>query len=189
MLISEHFLLADALDKEKFNVEVIVQCIRISKMPQTHHHALLLLGAVAGMFPVSSTWNSRVGSSLQVPNIGKSEEDIKLFYGEKLSERSKRQNVQVPCSLRAFCSILLENKSVLMLWSLIIYDFQWSALEMEEAFWQQPCLIFPLWSSSRALFLSPAFLYTREKTSSPIAHVFLQVPILYNTEKCSCSWW
>ncbi|NXP45521.1 HEAT1 protein, partial [Heliornis fulica] len=42
---------ADVLDKDKFNVEVIVQCIRISKMPQTHHHALLLLGAVAGMFP------------------------------------------------------------------------------------------------------------------------------------------
>ncbi|XP_061847030.1 HEAT repeat-containing protein 1 [Colius striatus] len=42
---------ADVLDKEKFNVEVIVQCIRVSKMPQTHHHALLLLGAVAGMFP------------------------------------------------------------------------------------------------------------------------------------------
>ncbi|XP_017600255.1 PREDICTED: HEAT repeat-containing protein 1 [Corvus brachyrhynchos] len=42
---------ADVLDKEKFNVELIVQCIRISKMPQTHHHALLLLGAVAGMFP------------------------------------------------------------------------------------------------------------------------------------------
>ncbi|XP_071595136.1 HEAT repeat-containing protein 1-like isoform X1 [Heliangelus exortis] len=41
----------DILDKEKFNVELIVQCIRISKMPQTHHHALLLLGAVAGMFP------------------------------------------------------------------------------------------------------------------------------------------
>uniref|UniRef100_A0A674HBP0 HEAT repeat-containing protein 1 n=1 Tax=Taeniopygia guttata TaxID=59729 RepID=A0A674HBP0_TAEGU len=34
---------ADILDKEKFNVELIVQCIRISKMPQTHHHALLLL--------------------------------------------------------------------------------------------------------------------------------------------------
>uniref|UniRef100_A0A672UCS5 HEAT repeat-containing protein 1 n=1 Tax=Strigops habroptila TaxID=2489341 RepID=A0A672UCS5_STRHB len=42
---------AGTLDKEKFNVELIVQCIRISKMPQTHHHALLLLGAVAGMFP------------------------------------------------------------------------------------------------------------------------------------------
>ncbi|XP_012428027.4 HEAT repeat-containing protein 1 [Taeniopygia guttata] len=42
---------ADILDKEKFNVELIVQCIRSSKMPQTHHHALLLLGAVAGMFP------------------------------------------------------------------------------------------------------------------------------------------
>ncbi|CAN8203833.1 unnamed protein product [Coccothraustes coccothraustes] len=42
---------ADILDKEKFSVELIVQCIRISKMPQTHHHALLLLGAVAGIFP------------------------------------------------------------------------------------------------------------------------------------------
>ncbi|NXO05043.1 HEAT1 protein, partial [Rhinopomastus cyanomelas] len=42
---------ADTLDKEKFNVELIVQCIRTSTMPQTHHHALLLLGAVAGMFP------------------------------------------------------------------------------------------------------------------------------------------
>ncbi|XP_064269854.1 HEAT repeat-containing protein 1 [Passer domesticus] len=42
---------ADILDKEKFNVELIVRCIRISKMPQTHHHALLLLGAAAGIFP------------------------------------------------------------------------------------------------------------------------------------------
>ncbi|XP_054136072.1 HEAT repeat-containing protein 1 [Melozone crissalis] len=42
---------ADILDKEKFSVELIVQCIRYSKMPQTHHHALLLLGAVAGIFP------------------------------------------------------------------------------------------------------------------------------------------
>uniref|UniRef100_A0ACB8GBL6 HEAT repeat-containing protein 1 n=2 Tax=Sphaerodactylus townsendi TaxID=933632 RepID=A0ACB8GBL6_9SAUR len=37
--------------EEKFNVELIVQCIRVSEMPQTHHHALLLLGAAAGMFP------------------------------------------------------------------------------------------------------------------------------------------
>ncbi|KAJ6664676.1 hypothetical protein lerEdw1_006249 [Lerista edwardsae] len=39
------------LDEEKFNVELIVQCIRVSGMPQTHHHALLLLGAAAGIFP------------------------------------------------------------------------------------------------------------------------------------------
>uniref|UniRef100_A0A670I6A9 HEAT repeat-containing protein 1 n=1 Tax=Podarcis muralis TaxID=64176 RepID=A0A670I6A9_PODMU len=39
------------LDEEKFNVELVVQCIRVSEMPQTHHHALLLLGAAAGMFP------------------------------------------------------------------------------------------------------------------------------------------
>ncbi|KAB1271251.1 HEAT repeat-containing protein 1 [Camelus dromedarius] len=42
----------DVLDEEKFNVELIVQCIRLSEMPQTHHQALLLLGAVAGIFPV-----------------------------------------------------------------------------------------------------------------------------------------
>uniref|UniRef100_A0A452FRY1 HEAT repeat-containing protein 1 n=1 Tax=Capra hircus TaxID=9925 RepID=A0A452FRY1_CAPHI len=41
----------DILDEEKFNVELIVQCIRVSEMPQTHHHALLLLGTVAGIFP------------------------------------------------------------------------------------------------------------------------------------------
>lgn len=41
----------DIVDEEKFNVELIVQCIRLSEMPQTHHHALLLLGTVAGIFP------------------------------------------------------------------------------------------------------------------------------------------
>ncbi|XP_066552649.1 HEAT repeat-containing protein 1 [Amia ocellicauda] len=41
----------DVLEEEKFNVELIVQCVRCSDMPQTHHHSLLLLGAVAGMFP------------------------------------------------------------------------------------------------------------------------------------------
>ncbi|KAG8444101.1 hypothetical protein GDO86_009331 [Hymenochirus boettgeri] len=41
----------DVLEEEKFNVELIVQCVRTSDMPQTHHHALLLLGAAAGIFP------------------------------------------------------------------------------------------------------------------------------------------
>ncbi|XP_043915044.1 HEAT repeat-containing protein 1 isoform X2 [Protopterus annectens] len=41
----------DILEEDKFNVELIVQCVRTSNMPQTHHHALLLLGAVAGIFP------------------------------------------------------------------------------------------------------------------------------------------
>uniref|UniRef100_A0A667YWY1 HEAT repeat-containing protein 1 n=1 Tax=Myripristis murdjan TaxID=586833 RepID=A0A667YWY1_9TELE len=41
----------DVLDEDKFNVELVVQCVRVSEMPQTHHHALLLLGAVAGIFP------------------------------------------------------------------------------------------------------------------------------------------
>lgn len=34
-------------------VELVVQCIRSSDVPQTHHHALLLLGTAATIFPVS----------------------------------------------------------------------------------------------------------------------------------------
>uniref|UniRef100_A0A671PYZ6 HEAT repeat-containing protein 1 n=1 Tax=Sinocyclocheilus anshuiensis TaxID=1608454 RepID=A0A671PYZ6_9TELE len=41
----------DVLEEDKFNVELVVQCVRISDMPQTHHNALLLLGALAGVFP------------------------------------------------------------------------------------------------------------------------------------------
>lgn len=47
-------LCIDVLEEDKFNVELVVQCVRISGMPQTHHHALLLLGALAGIFPVST---------------------------------------------------------------------------------------------------------------------------------------
>ncbi|KAJ7987637.1 hypothetical protein DPEC_G00328550 [Dallia pectoralis] len=41
----------DVLDEDKFNVELVVQCVRVSDMPQTHHQALLLLGSLAGIFP------------------------------------------------------------------------------------------------------------------------------------------
>ncbi|XP_077406288.1 HEAT repeat-containing protein 1 isoform X2 [Vanacampus margaritifer] len=41
----------DVLDEDKFSVELVVQCIRATDVPQTHHHALLLLGAVANIFP------------------------------------------------------------------------------------------------------------------------------------------
>uniref|UniRef100_A0A673MU55 HEAT repeat-containing protein 1 n=1 Tax=Sinocyclocheilus rhinocerous TaxID=307959 RepID=A0A673MU55_9TELE len=41
----------NVLEEDKFNVELVVQCVRISDMPQTHHNALLLLGALAGIFP------------------------------------------------------------------------------------------------------------------------------------------
>ncbi|MED6241182.1 HEAT repeat-containing protein 1 [Ataeniobius toweri] len=44
-------LAAEVLDEEKFNVELVVQVIRSSDMPQTHHHALLLLAATAAIFP------------------------------------------------------------------------------------------------------------------------------------------
>ncbi|KAF7704986.1 hypothetical protein HF521_020272 [Silurus meridionalis] len=41
----------DILDEDKFSVELVVQCVRTSNTPQTHHHALLLLGTAAGIFP------------------------------------------------------------------------------------------------------------------------------------------
>uniref|UniRef100_A0A673KD58 HEAT repeat-containing protein 1 n=1 Tax=Sinocyclocheilus rhinocerous TaxID=307959 RepID=A0A673KD58_9TELE len=41
----------NVLEEDTFNVELVVQCVRMSDMPQTHHHALLLLGALAGIFP------------------------------------------------------------------------------------------------------------------------------------------
>ncbi|KAI7796665.1 HEAT repeat-containing protein 1 [Triplophysa rosa] len=41
----------DVLEEDKFNVELVVQCVRMSDVPQTHHHSLLLLGALAGIFP------------------------------------------------------------------------------------------------------------------------------------------
>ncbi|XP_034049132.1 HEAT repeat-containing protein 1 isoform X2 [Thalassophryne amazonica] len=41
----------DVLDEDKFSVELVVQCIRTSDTPQTHHQALLLLGVMATIFP------------------------------------------------------------------------------------------------------------------------------------------
>lgn len=51
---------ADVLDEDKFSVELVVQCIRVSDVPQTHHHALLLLGAAAAIFPVSTHTRTHV---------------------------------------------------------------------------------------------------------------------------------
>ncbi|XP_077981207.1 HEAT repeat-containing protein 1-like [Glandiceps talaboti] len=39
------------LSVEQFNVDLIIQCIRVSDNPQTHHHAMLLLACAAGLFP------------------------------------------------------------------------------------------------------------------------------------------
>ena len=45
--------LLDLLPETQFNVELVVQCVRVSNNPQTHNHALLLLGSAATVFPVS----------------------------------------------------------------------------------------------------------------------------------------
>lgn len=35
-----------------FNMELVVQCVRLSSNPLTHHHALLLLTSAAALYPV-----------------------------------------------------------------------------------------------------------------------------------------
>lgn len=43
--------LQTALPKTTFRIDQIVQCVRASQNPQTHHHALLLLSHCAALFP------------------------------------------------------------------------------------------------------------------------------------------
>ena len=45
--------LSELVPEDKFDVELIVQCIRSSESPQTHNQALLLLATAAKLFPVS----------------------------------------------------------------------------------------------------------------------------------------
>jgi hypothetical protein len=47
------FFLLDLKSSHHFKVDLIVQCIRTSENPQTHHHALMLLTTAAKLFPVS----------------------------------------------------------------------------------------------------------------------------------------
>ena len=53
VLLWLYALSSEYLQEEQFNVELVVQCVRLSLNPQTHHHALLLLSSAAAIFPVS----------------------------------------------------------------------------------------------------------------------------------------
>lgn len=55
--------------KQLIQVEIIVQCIRASQNPQTHHHALLLLVEVAALVPVSKFFNKKIKYTLVIFNI------------------------------------------------------------------------------------------------------------------------
>lgn len=54
----------DAVVKQALNVESVVQCIRASQNPHTHHHALLLLAHVAGIMPVSVCLSRGISSGI-----------------------------------------------------------------------------------------------------------------------------
>ena len=47
------FSFLELLPESQFNVELVVQCVRLSSSPQTHRHALLLLSTAAPVYPVS----------------------------------------------------------------------------------------------------------------------------------------
>ena len=49
-----YILCVDLVAETQFNVELVVQCLRLSSNPQTHHHAYLLLSSAATIFPVCS---------------------------------------------------------------------------------------------------------------------------------------
>lgn len=40
------------LPESVFNMELVVQCVRLSSNPLTHHHALLLLSSATSLYPV-----------------------------------------------------------------------------------------------------------------------------------------
>ncbi len=42
------------LDFRSFDVEQVVECLRRSRNPQTHHHALILLNYAASRYHVST---------------------------------------------------------------------------------------------------------------------------------------
>ncbi|XP_036775219.2 HEAT repeat-containing protein 1 isoform X3 [Manis pentadactyla] len=102
----------DVLDEEKFNVELIVQCIRVSEMPQTHHHALLLLGTVAGIFPDKVLHNIM---------------SIFTFMGANVMRLDDTYSFQVI------------NKTVKMVIPALIHD---AILEADTEFWISVCCEF-----------------------------------------------
>ena len=46
--------LLEFVSEGEFDVGVVVQCIRLSSNPQTHHHAYSFLSTAAAIFPVSA---------------------------------------------------------------------------------------------------------------------------------------
>jgi hypothetical protein len=59
----------DTVVKQALNVESVVQCIRASQNPHTHHHALLLLAHVAGVMPVSLCLSVGMSSRILSYNV------------------------------------------------------------------------------------------------------------------------
>ena len=47
------FYFSELIPEQTFNMELIVQCVRSSINPQTHHQALLVLTVAAELYPVS----------------------------------------------------------------------------------------------------------------------------------------
>ncbi|KAK1794354.1 hypothetical protein P4O66_011241, partial [Electrophorus voltai] len=85
----------DVLDEDKFSVELVVQCVRTSVVPQTHHHALLLLSTVAGIFPEKVLHNVMAIFTFMGANV------MRLDDSYSLQVISRTVQAVIPALIRA----------------------------------------------------------------------------------------
>ena len=66
-ILQELFSLGSFIDWIHFNVETVIDCLRCSRNPQTHHHALILLNYAAKLYPVS--YLKTLSSCIKLENL------------------------------------------------------------------------------------------------------------------------
>ncbi|XP_062547268.1 HEAT repeat-containing protein 1 homolog [Armigeres subalbatus] len=108
-----------AIPENSFKVELIVQCIRATQNPQTHHHALLLLAHVAHLVPDQVLHNMMeiftfMGSSIvrhddvySIQIISKIIETIIPTLAMEKKIPGKKEEKVLPI-LKIFCDVILD---------------------------------------------------------------------------------
>ncbi|KAF0025957.1 hypothetical protein F2P81_022838 [Scophthalmus maximus] len=102
---------SDVLDEEKFSVELVVQVIRASDTPQTHHHALLLLGAVASIFPDKVLHNIMPIFTFMGANILRLDD----AYSFRVIDKTVQMVIPALLQVRRHCDLLILLRRRLLL--------------------------------------------------------------------------
>ncbi|KAJ9574702.1 hypothetical protein L9F63_008137, partial [Diploptera punctata] len=138
---------------QAFNVEAIVQCIRASPNPQTHHHALLVLAHVAGMMPEQVLHNimaifTFMGSSILrqddaysyqvISKIVETIVPILVKVNEGVTSCSAEMDGAVCSVLRVFADTVLD---VPLHRRLHLYQKLLTTLEPDNSLWLFICLV------------------------------------------------